>query len=227
MFHVKHLMIIVSLMVTTTVWANKAEPMVNGDLSAQSPVSAPITVCMDFGCKNPHSVQISKADWQTVAGWFSPVAETPEAEREQIKSAIGWMEEVIGRYTPTHNDIGGNLNEEGETIFPGQLDCIDESLNTTTYLRLFELHGLLKHHKVLDRAYRQSLFDQHWAGQVQTPNGERWVVDSWFQHNGYLPYVQLAEKWEKIPLITSYLDSSQPRPDGEKRSWIERLLLPE
>lgn len=86
-------------------------------------------------------------------------------------------------------------------LFPGQQDCIDESINTTTYLRLFEQQGLLRHFKVIERAYRQAIIDQHWAAQIrQESNGARFVVDSWFQPNGYLPVIQASEDWEDLSL---------------------------
>lgn len=170
-----------------------------------------LPICMDFGCKHKQTISLSETEWKSVANWLDQDAPDAKTERKYIKQAIGWMEVIVGRHTPTHRDVGGDLiNDEKEAVFPGQLDCIDESLNTTTYLTLFEQNGLLKFHKVLDRAYRRAIFDQHWAGQIETlDGGERWVVDSWFQHNGYLPYLQLSKEWEDISIFTSYLDSSQ------------------
>ncbi len=194
-------------------------------LATDTPLSTQnLPICMDFGCKHQQTIALSQEEWDSVANWFAEPAIDAQIERQQIKQAIGWMEVVVGRHTPTHRDVGGDLiNDEKEAIFPGQLDCIDESLNTTTYLKLFEQHGLLRHHKVVKRAYRRTIFDQHWAGQIETlQDGERWVVDSWFQHNGYLPYIQLTQEWEDIPLFTSYLDSSQDR--EEKESFFRRLF---
>lgn len=191
---------------------------------AKTPVTIKsLPICMDFGCKHQQTIALNDEEWKSVANWFQEPS-SAHAERKQIKQAIGWMEVVVGRHTPTYRDVGGDLmNEEKEAIFPGQLDCIDESLNTTTYLKLFEQYGLLKHHKVLDRAYRRAVFDQHWAGQIEAlETGERWVVDSWFQHNGFLPYLQRSEEWEDISFFTSYLDSSQPV-EG-KKSLLRRLF---
>lgn len=192
--------------------------------ATEAPVSIQnLPVCMDFGCKHQQTIALNDEEWKSVANWFQDTS-SAHTERKQIKQAIGWMEVVVGRHTPTYRDVGGDLmNEEKEAIFPGQLDCIDESLNTTTYLKLFEQNGLLKHHKVLDRAYRRAVFDQHWAGQIEAlESGERWVVDSWFQHNGFLPYLQRSEEWEDISIFTSYLDSSQPK--EEKKSLLRRLF---
>ena len=190
-----------------------------------------IPVCYDFGCKSRDTVNLPMNEWESVSMWFSPAAATPAAEREQIKNAIGWMEVVIGRHTPTHKDLAFDLpaTDDYAGIFPGQLDCIDEAVNTTSYLRLFEMHGLLKHHAVLEAAYRRSLFDQHWAGQVrEKQTGKRFVIDSWFHANGYLPVVQNGEHWQDIGLLSAVIDNSMDEQDKEiKRSFLHRLLRSE
>ncbi len=106
-----------------------------------------IPVCMNFGCKDKRYVTLEPKEWQSIADWFKQGPSSPENERQQIKQAIGWMEHVIGTHTPAHRDLGGDLSENA--VFPGQLDCIDESINTTTYLNLFASRALLTHHIVI------------------------------------------------------------------------------
>lgn len=175
-----------------------------------------IPVCMNFSCKDTQLVGLDQEEWDSIANWLRPAAEDAGTERLNIVKAIGWFEAVVGQHTPTHRDLGGDLGDPAAT-FPGQLDCIDESLNTTTYLKLFEQEGLLKHHRVVERAYRRAITDQHWAGQIETLDGkERWVIDSWFQNNGYLPYLQSTAEWNDINILYSAnVDSSQPKPKKE------------
>jgi hypothetical protein len=184
-----------------------------------------IPVCMNFSCRDRQFVAISLEEWNSVADWMRPAAPDAATERTNIKNAIGWMEVIVGRHTPTHRDLGGDLGDRKDAQFPGQLDCIDESFNTTAYLQLFQNNGLLKYHKVVDRAFRRSIRDQHWAGQIETlDSGKRWVVDSWFQRNGYLPYIQKSEEWEDINVLyTANVDSSQPKTQKEG-SFFKRLL---
>ena len=186
----------------------------NQDIAAPTQVDIhSIPVCYDFGCKSGAVVNLPVAEWREVAGWFSPAAPTPEQERQQIKQAIGWMEVLIGRHTPTHKDLAFNLpasQEDLSDLFPGQQDCIDEAVNTTTYLRLLEQKGLLRHHTVIEQAYRKALFDQHWAGQVrEIVSGKRYVVDSWFQPNGYLPVIQNSPDWENITPLSAVVEHSR------------------
>ena len=156
-----------------------------------------IAICYNFSCKTLQQVALSAEEWRCVFGWFYPAAPTAAEEREQLRQAIGWMEVVVGRHTPTHRDKGLNLEKNPE--FPGQLDCIDESLNITTYMQLFQEQGHLRRHRVVDRAYRKAGFDAHWAGQIeQIDTGERFVIDSWFQDNGMLPYLSPSTEWFDI-----------------------------
>ena len=169
-----------------------------------------IPVCYNFGCEERPIVSISEHEWSETAGWFTPVSSAAK-ERQQIRQAVGWMEVIIGRYTPTHRDIGRNLADEGQQErWPGQLDCIDESINTTIYLRLFEQRGLLKWHRVVERENRRAIWDQHWTAQVEElRTGARYAVDSWFDDNGTLPYVQKIEEWRKLKsAVTSFFNTA-------------------
>ena len=80
---------------------------------------------------------------------------------------------------------------------PGQLDCISESRNTTTYLRLLEAEGLLQWHTVEERQVRHPLiFNVHWSAVIrERTSGERFAVDSWFLDNGKPPFIQPLEDW--------------------------------
>ncbi len=165
-----------------------------------------IPVCFDFGCKTRDTVSLSLTQWAKVGDIFLPEATTPQQEREQIGTAVGAMETLIGLYTPTHNDLAFGLPKDDTTAYlPGQLDCIDEAVNTTTYLRLFEQSGFLKHHAVIEQSYRRSFFIQHWAGQLQERiSQKRWSVDAWFHPNGHPPIIQETESWQDLSLL-SYL----------------------
>ena len=166
-----------------------------------------IPVCYNFACNTREIVGISTNEWTEVVNWFQPPALNAVEERKQIQHAIGWLEVVVGRYTPIHLDNGQNKFADHSW---GQMDCIDESINVTTFLKLLERYQLLRFHRVLERAYRRTMWDQHWAGQIEErDSGKHWVVDSWFQGFGKLPYLQETEQWKDIPFFfTSFIDNS-------------------
>ena len=157
-----------------------------------------VPICYGFSCQTRVVISVTPAEWQSVVGLFSPAAPTPADERQQIREAIGWMEVIVGNHTPTHLDRGLNLEKEPPEKL-GQMDCIDESINTTTYLTLFEQQGHLRWHRVIEPAYRRSMFDAHWAGQIEEVETETaFVVDSWFRDNGMLPYIKESSVWKDL-----------------------------
>jgi hypothetical protein len=169
---------------------------------------AAVPICYNFACRARATIAIPPSEWSEVADWFATPALNAAQERDQIRKAVGWLEVIAGRYTPIHRDKPQNEVAGGSH---GQMDCIDESLNVTTFLALLERQGLLRFHRVVERAYRRTMWDQHWAGQIEDlTSGERWVVDSWFHEYGRLPYVQTAVSWGDIPFFFSSFRDNSP-----------------
>jgi hypothetical protein len=106
------------------------------------------------------------------------------------------MEKIIGEKTGTSGDRGGNLAGFGQQ---GQMDCIDESYNTTTYLKLLQRDGLLKFHRVMNRSTRFGLFAgmPHSTAVIRdVASGQDYAVDSWFFDNGELPVIMPLAHWK-------------------------------
>ena len=97
---------------------------------------------------------------------------------------------------PISNDVGKNRQHPDGGW---QLDCLDESANSTIYLLLFQQEGWLQHHVVLNRAFRAPLIlDPHHTALVrETATGLDWAVDSWFLDQGEPPYVQELDQWRR------------------------------
>ena len=172
-----------------------------------SPIYHGIPICHGFGCNIESMISLSTAEWHSVTGWLKTNASDPNTERDHIRQAIGWMEVLVGRHGPGREDRALDLKHVANRT--GQMDCIDESINTTTYLKLFEKQGLLRWHRVVERIQRRALFDAHWASQIEEIHtSDRYVIDSWFQDNGLLPNVQRTEDWVDIPFYTALQDNS-------------------
>jgi hypothetical protein len=115
------------------------------------------------------------------------------------------MEQLVGEKTGTSGDRGGNLAGFGQQ---GQMDCIDESNNTMTYLKLLQQDGLLRHHVVQGRATRFGLsagMPHTTAVILDVATEQRYAVDSWFFDNGEPPVIMLLDDWK-----------SGWRPDGDR-----------
>jgi len=157
-----------------------------------------VPVCFDHGCAVVKSVRISDQQWQQVASELTPPAADAVGERGQIQRAIALMERITGVLAGTASDRGGNL--AGLITSGPQMDCIDESSNTTTYLTLLEQHGLLRWHSVEPRAHRGYMIFGGWPHFTAVirdhGTGRRWVVDSWFHDNGQPPEIVDLDTWQ-------------------------------
>jgi hypothetical protein len=152
-----------------------------------------VPVCYNYGCAVRTTVEFSETELQQVGELF---VMQPDAagERAAIAKAIGLFETFTGQQTPTWADKGGNYNDDGVN---GRMDCIDESTNSTAYLRLMERKGWLKFHRVLEPVDRiRFLIAQHWAAHIaEIAGGSQFVVDSWFFDNGHPAVVMPLEDW--------------------------------
>jgi len=156
--------------------------------------AAPFSICYDFRCKSQAQVTLSEADWAVVGAAFGTARSAAE-ERRSIARAVAALERLIGPRTGTALDKGGNRAGSG---MPGQMDCIDESRNTTTYLQALAHRDLLRWHRVDGRAKRTTwVLFAHWTAVISEPGGESYAVDSWPRDNGELPYVQPLSDWKR------------------------------
>jgi hypothetical protein len=171
----------------------RADVFVREDINTD-PKPDLLTVCHGNGCLNLGHVTLAPAQWQEVHHIFHPLAENAEEERVRLRRALALMESFVGAYTGTLHDKGGTFNG-GE----GQMDCIDESINTTLYLTMFQKYGLMREHRVEDRATRGWFIGgwPHTTAVLRERGSNRfWAVDSWFLDNGEPPFILPLDIWK-------------------------------
>ncbi|MEX0807256.1 MAG: hypothetical protein WD044_00875 [Dongiaceae bacterium] len=166
-------------------------------IAALVPLDATVTsfdVCHGTSCKVRTPVGLSDEQWEQIAEIFDRSAKSAAVERRNIAHAIALFERFVGQKTGTMHDVGGNLAVPDQA---GQLDCIDESVNTTTYLRLLKDADLLQWHDVAFPAHRNpNLIDFHnTAVIIERDNRMYWAVDSWFRPNAHDPYIVPLSAW--------------------------------
>ncbi len=159
------------------------------------------TVCMHHGCATEIETGLSPAEWQEIRDIFARPPEvgeedTPFGERVQIAFALARMEQLVANHVPTGNDIGGSFSGFGRS---NQLDCVDEMVNTATYLTLMYNDGLLHHHRP-GRRVTEALSPRgvwpHTVTTVRAIEEDRlYVIDTWIKANGELPYVMAYDDW--------------------------------
>ena len=171
----------------------------SGPAVAQSLSPIKIRYCHGYGCKMRSPVMFSRADLLSLKRILESGRRSPEAERAAISRADQWYERKAGAATDTSSD--GVKGEFGVYTPLTQLDCIDESVNTTTLLKLLEGQGWLRHHRVGRTASRGLLFDGRYphntATIIETAGGRHWVVDSWVRANAQPPDIMPLDVWKK------------------------------
>ncbi len=171
------------------------------------PVPEGFSVCFGHTCAEIATVRLDPKAWHSIRRIFARPAATPEEERHQIALAIARFEHLVGPLTDTAFDAPENdAPERGYGM-----DCIDESTNTTTYLRLLAKAGLLRWHRVEAPATRGWFLmgAPHSTAVIRDrQSGRFWAVDSWFFANGVAPAVLPLEEWQ---------DGWRPRPPADPR----------
>lgn len=153
----------------------------------QTPKLEAFEICTGGGCAEINQTFLADDEWKTITALFENPTQATDAqlERQHIAEAIGALEKIVGAKTATSNDRAGTFDN---SKYLGQLDCNDEAINSTTYMRLMHQHGLIKLHQIEDMRTR-SYFLFGWPHSTavihELATGERYAVDSWFYDNGY------------------------------------------
>ncbi len=168
------------------------------DMVNTSPDRQRFSMCHGQGCREVEQLSLSDQEWQKISAHFQPPAQSARQERQQIALAIAEFEKIIGKKTGTDRDKARLFEHMGS---PGQLDCIDESTNSTVYLMILKKHGLLRWHEPMDHVTR-GFFIFGWPHssaamrEIRHPERE-YAVDSWFKDNGKPPYIIPLEHWRE------------------------------
>ena len=155
-----------------------------------------IRVCHGYNCGFRTKLILGPRDGARFQSIMRAGARSPAAERAALKKAVQYFEErsyqVIGvRDRPEAAVIGAHNK--------GQMDCIDESTNTTAVLHYLAKRGLLKFHTVGRKVSRGFFLDgryPHWTAIIVDKAGRRWVVDSWYAAGGGAPDIFPYEQWK-------------------------------
>ena len=167
--------------------------------SAAAEEPAVIRYCHGFGCKLSTTVRFSSVDMTELKSIVRAGRSSAEAEREALGRADQWYERLAGAASGTSTDKAkGGF---GEVYDASQLDCIDESRNTTTFLKLIEKRGWLSHHTVGKPKVRGFILDLRYphntATVIEKETGEAWVIDSWIPANAEFPDIMPLKIWKK------------------------------
>lgn len=149
-------------------------------------------VCHGSGCNVRTEVALSDEQWGKVRAAFAADRDAMQ-ERADVREAIGLMERLVAKPTGTGSDVGDNKYAADQST---QLDCVDEAVNSTVYLRMIAEDGLLRFHDVEMPWHRGGMRRAHNTAVIRdTATGKRFAVDSSFFDNGHPPVVLALDTW--------------------------------
>ena len=157
---------------------------------------ADFPVCWAYSCEQRENTGLTAREWSRIRTLMQQGAKSPEQERKQIAEVIGLMERIVGPKTGTEHDRAGTV--QGLPIrLQGQMDCVDEATNTSTYLGLLARDHLLIWHHLKSPAHR--ILPYGWPHTTavieENKTGKLFAVDSWFRENGKPAYVVPLHDW--------------------------------
>ena len=163
------------------------------------PTDQTLPHCYGYGCARRADIHLSDTEWLTIRSTMMPPTENAAHEREKIARAIAAFEQLVGKTAGTDTDKAGTLKHMGAGGL--QLDCIDESINTTIYLQALQERGLLLYHSVGAPMTRLPIIHAgRWPHRTAViadkQSGEKFAVDSWFHDNGQAPEIIPLKQWK-------------------------------
>lgn len=157
------------------------------------PTPASFVHCSGHGCKTAQPLSLNEAEWSFVTAPLAFPPASAAAEREALAQVAARFEQVTGPKAGTAGDLGGTKI----FLVGGQLDCVDEAINTTRLLNMLYAEDLLRFHTPrwpVHRSFVGNSRTHMTAALLERGNGA-WAVDSWFHDNGRAAEVVPLDLW--------------------------------
>jgi hypothetical protein len=159
------------------------------------PTPSSFFTCYGYGCKYKARIALTPADWQEVRAKFDPPPEDAPTERKDVAEAVAQIERFVGHRTGTlvhQKDSRFNMGD------PTQLDCVDNSINTFTYITMLTRDGLLHYHTLAGLAHRGTLLTLDFSNTAvlaENGTGNKFAIDPWLGEAGVPPPVFPLAMW--------------------------------
>jgi hypothetical protein len=163
-----------------------------------NPTPARFLECHGFSCAETSRVSLNRKEWQRVAAVFKSPAKDAQAERRRIAQAVALMQHIVGTQTGTavHQWTHKNMYILPNLGDPTQLDCIDEAVNTWTYMIMMERSGLFRFHRVAQLSNAAgALIDARNTAVLQEISGGYFAIDPALVDFGVPPPVIPLATW--------------------------------
>lgn len=155
-----------------------------------------IIACHGYGCSRRAALSVDDSLLKRSGALLRAGRSSPHAERKALSEIIGAYRAYLAASFGGPPDAP--RSPPGMSGRNGQMDCVDETANTTSLLLVLQEQGLLSHHRV-ERPQSRGLFIDGRYPHVtaiiaERQTGQEWAVDPWDklpgQHSDILPLDQ-------------------------------------
>jgi hypothetical protein len=173
--------------------ANHLQTVYLDHFATLNPTLSEFTVCRGFYCTERLHATISKDQWRRVTAVFKPRAKNARHERQQIARGVALIQTIVGPQTGTdaHQWTHQNMYVIPNAGDLTQLDCVDTSVNTWTYMTLMERSGLFAFHRVAPLSYAPLRN----TAVLQEINGDHFAIDASLVDVGVPPPIMPLATW--------------------------------
>lgn len=158
-----------------------------------------IVACHGYGCSRRTLVAVDASWLNRAHTLLRSGRSSPAAERRAIGNVVRLYTAYLAR------SFGGAPDRPGSppsmSGVNGQMDCVDETANTTSLLLILQEQGLLVHHQVRRPRSRGLFFDGRYphttAVVAEKQTGREWAVDPWRKAPGQEPDILPLAQWRQ------------------------------
>jgi hypothetical protein len=170
-----------------------------GDQGFVAPDGIRIVACHGYGCARRMEMSMDGALMSRVEAALRAGRGSPAAERRALSEAIRAYTAYLAASFGGDPDLPRSP-PQWSGVF-GQMDCVDETTNTTSLLLVLQEQGLLAHHRV-ERPQSRGLFiDGRYppvtAVVAEKRTGREWAVDPWTRAPGQQPDILPLDRWRQ------------------------------
>lgn len=166
-------------------------------LAAAEAHAVSLKVCHGYSCYYRTTLRLGDGDLKRIDSLMQGGKASAEAERHAVSRVVQYVEKraaaAVGVRDRAKSDFGRGRER-------GQMDCVDESTNTTALLKLLARRGLLRHHTVRRPVSRGFFIDRrypHFTAVLREEGGRKWAVDSWYEPAGGPPDILPLKDWAR------------------------------
>lgn len=162
----------------------------------EKPTRENFKLCHGYSCTHRTDISISDENWKRITSLFANPAANAKAERQNIAHAMALIEKTI-------IDISGMIPDRAEAknfeTDKDQMDCLDETINTSRYLSFLEKENAFKFHKTSSPIHRGYFIDGLWPHNTATiteiQTGDIYAVDSYYAETGLKAHIIPKDIW--------------------------------